>query len=137
MDLLKGSKHIVHSLLDISTPTDCVNFKGFISIGLASYIALDYLAVTNSHTKPLVFAILPVLLLAWFTTVEYKLAPGTCLEQQVRAVTGADTAVGALSLVTWAGLVGFGASEGPNPWRGSACKKRHDMCVTILRSDTY
>ena len=66
---------------------------------LWNYVTLDQLAVTNSHTKPLVFTFLPVLSLAGFTAIENKLAPGTGLEQQVRAVAGADTAVGALSLV--------------------------------------
>ena len=62
-------------------------------------VALDSLTIAHSHTKPLVFAFLPVLPLAGFTAIETKLAPGAGLEQQVRAVAGADTAVGALSLV--------------------------------------
>ncbi len=62
-------------------------------------ITLDQLAVANSHTKPLVFSFLPVLPLTGLAAVENELATGAGLEQQVRAVTGADTAVGALSLV--------------------------------------
>ena len=62
------------------------------------------LSVANGHTKPLVLPRLPVLLLAGLATVENKLAPGTGLKRQVRAVAGADTAVGALSLVACAGL---------------------------------
>ena len=67
-------------------------------------VALDSLTIAHSHTKPLVFTFLPVLPLAGFTAIEDKLAPGTCLEQQVRAVAGADTAVGALSLIARAWL---------------------------------
>ena len=62
-------------------------------------VALDSLTIAHSHTKPLVFAYLPVLPLAGFTAIENKLAPGAGLERQVRAVAGADTAVGTLSLV--------------------------------------
>ncbi len=62
-------------------------------------VALDSLTIAHRNTKPLVFTFLPVLSLAGFTAIENKLAPGTGLEQQVRAVAGADTAVGALSLI--------------------------------------
>jgi hypothetical protein len=62
-------------------------------------IALENLPVANGHAKPLVSTLRPVLTLAGLTAVINKLAAGTGLEQQVRAVAGADTAVGALSLV--------------------------------------
>ena len=72
-------------------------------------IALENLPVANGHAKPLVSTLRPVLSLAGLTAVINKLAAGTGLEQQVRAVAGADTAVGALSLVARAGgLAGLG-----------------------------
>ena len=59
------------------------------------------------------FTFLPVLPLAGLAAVENKFASGTSLEQQVRAVAGADTAVGALSLVARAGgLAGLGGGAG-------------------------
>ena len=70
------------------------------------YIALDRLSVAYRHTEPLVLPRLPVLLLAGLAAVEDKLAAGTRLERQVRAIAVADTAVGALSLIACAGLAG-------------------------------
>ena len=76
-------------------------------------IALENLPVANGHAKPLVSTLRPVLSLAGLTAVINKLAAGTGLEQQVRAVAGADTAVGALSLVARAGgLAGLGGGAG-------------------------
>ena len=75
-------------------------------------VALDSLTIAHSHTKPLVFAFLPVLPLAGFTAIENKFAPGAGLERQVRAVASADTAVGALSLVARAGLAGTRRCKG-------------------------
>jgi hypothetical protein len=62
-------------------------------------VTLDSLTIAHRHTKPLVLTFLPVLPLAGLAAIENKLAPGAGLERQVRAVAGADTAVGALSLV--------------------------------------
>ncbi len=75
-------------------------------------IALENLPVANGHAKPLVFTLRPVLSLAGLTAVINKLATRTGLEQQVRAVAGADTAIGALSLVACAGLAGAGGGAG-------------------------
>ncbi len=62
-------------------------------------IDLHSLSVINRHTKPFVFPGLPVKLLAGLAAVEDKLTSRAGLEQQIQAVAGADTAVGALSLV--------------------------------------
>ena len=80
------------------------------------FFDLVRLSVAYRHTEALVFPRLPVLLLAGLAAVEDKLAAGTRLEQQVRAVTVADTAVGALSFITCAGLAGTGGREGARWW---------------------
>ena len=63
------------------------------------FFDLDCLSVVYRHTKQLVLPALPVKLLTGLAAVEGKLASRAGLEQQVRAVAVADTAVGALSLV--------------------------------------
>ena len=83
------------------------------------------------------FTFLPVLPLAGLAAVENKFASGTSLEQQVRAVAGADTAVGALSLVACAWLAatgGGGASRMPDRSKGQALEKSDDMCMAKLLS---
>ena len=96
------------------------------------HIALDSFTVTNGHAKPLVFALLPVLLLAGLTAVEDKLTTGAGLEQQVRAVAGADTAVGALSLVACAGLAGTSGGAGRGRSRSQTLEKGDDMRMPTL-----
>ena len=74
------------------------------------------------------FTFLPVLPLAGLAA--NKLAPGVLLERQVRSVAGADTAVGALSLVAcggFAGNSGGGASRRHNRSRVQALEKSDDM----------
>ena len=78
---------------------------------------LDHFAVANGHTKSFVLAILPVLPLTRLAAVEDKLATRTCLEQQVRAVAGADTAGRALSLVACARLIDIGEAGVESPDR--------------------
>lgn len=65
---------------------------------------LDSLTVANRNTKPLVFPRLQVLLLTGLAAVVDKLATRASFKQQLRVVTFADTAVGALFLVTCAGF---------------------------------
>ena len=96
------------------------------------HIALDSFTVTNGHAKPLVFALLPVLPLAGLTAVEDKLTTGAGLEQQVRAVAGADTAVGALSLVARAGLAGTRRCKGRVREKCRVCEEGDKMGMSQL-----
>ena len=96
------------------------------------HIALDSFAVANGHAKPLVFAFLPVLPLAGLTAVEDKLTTGAGLKQQVRAVAGADTAVGALSLVARAGLAGTRRCKGRVRAKCRVCEEGDKMGMSIL-----
>ena len=94
-------------------------------------ITLENLPVANGHAEPLVSTLRPVLSLAGLTAVINKLAPRTGLEQQVRAVAGADTAVGALSLVARAGgLAGLGGGAGCIRARLKTPEKGNDMMMT-------
>jgi hypothetical protein len=104
---------------------------------LWNHATLDQLAIAHRHTKPLMLTFLPVLPLAGLAAVENKLATGAYLEQQVRAVAGADTAVGALSLVACGGLAGTGegrARRRPRRSRSQTLEKIHDICMATLRS---
>jgi hypothetical protein len=91
------------------------------------HIALDSFTVTNGHAKPIVSSFLPVLPLAGLTAVEDKLTTGAGLEQQVRAVAGADTAVGALSLVARAGLAGTRRCKGRVRAKCRVCEEGDKM----------
>ncbi len=73
--------------------------------------------------------------LAGLTAVENKLASGTRLEQQVRVIARANTAVCALSLVARAdGLAYTGGGEGYIlPTRRNVPEKSDDMSMAFLQ----
>jgi len=79
-----------------------------------------------------VFTFLPVLPLAGFAAVENKFATGTSLKEKVRAVAGADSAVGTLSQIARAGLAGNGKGAGRGRSRSQAFEESGNLGMAKL-----